>query len=249
MDDKYRVPAIERAHLILKEISLQPGQLKLIDLSRSLSINKSSMYSLLLTLENLGWVEKDTGETYRLGRELSRLGHAAVQHRDLNESFHKEASQTKLRLGESLQLARLDGNEVLYLAKEEALTQVRLASGPGMRLPAHATALGKVMLADLSDEELNRFYRADQEPFSQLTAHSIVSLKELKKDLDQIRKQGYALDLEEAIIGFNCAAAPIRNSHGKVIAAVSCSMMLPQWQQKKQICIEEVCKLAHQLSE
>jgi DNA-binding IclR family transcriptional regulator len=249
LDDKYRVPAIERAHLILKEISLQPGQLKLIDLSRSLSINKSSMYSLLLTLENLGWIEKDTGETYRLGRELSRLGHAAVQHRDLNESFHKEASQTKLRLGESLQLAQLDGNEVLYLAKEEALTPVRLASGPGMRLPAHATALGKVMLADLSDEELDRLYRADQEPFSQLTAHSIVSFKDLKKDLEQIRKQGFALDLEEAVIGFNCAAAPIRNSHGKVIAAVSCSMMLPQWQQKKQICIEEVCKLAHQLSD
>lgn len=249
MDDKYRVPAIERAHLILKEISMQPGQLKLIDLSRSLSINKSSMYSLLLTLENLGWIEKDTGETYRLGRELSRLGHAAVQHRDLNESFHKEASQTKLRLGESLQLARLDGNEVLYLAKEEAPTPVRLASGPGMRLPAHATALGKVMLADLGDEELDGFYRADQEPFSQLTAHSIVSLNALKKDLEQIRKQGYALDLEEAVIGFNCAAAPIRNSHGKVIAAVSCSMMLPQWQLKKQICIEEVCKLAHQLSD
>ncbi|MCY9657598.1 IclR family transcriptional regulator [Paenibacillus chondroitinus] len=249
MDDKYRVPAIERAHLILKEISLQPSQLKLIDLSRSLGINKSSMYSLLLTLENLGWVEKDTGETYRLGRELSRLGHAAVQHRDLNESFHKEASLIKLKLGESLQLARLDGNEVLYLAKEEALTPVRLASGPGMRLPAHATALGKVMLADLGDEELDRFYRADQEPFPQLTEHSIVSLKELKQDLEHIRQQGFALDLEEAVIGFNCAAAPIRNSHGKVIAAVSCSMMLPQWQQKKQICIEEVCKLAHQLSE
>ncbi|MBP1965082.1 IclR family transcriptional regulator [Paenibacillus aceris] len=249
MDDKYRVPAIERAHLILKEISLQPGQLKLIDLSRSLSINKSSMYSLLLTLENLGWIEKEAGETYRLGRELSRLGHAAIQHRDLNESFHKEASLTKLKLGESLQLARLDGNEVLYLAKEEAPTPVRLASGPGMRLPAHATALGKVMLADLSDEELEVLFGANQEPFSQLTVHSITSLQALKKNLEQIRTQGFALDLEEAVIGFSCAAAPIRNSEGKVIAAVSCSMMLPQWEQKKQICIEEVCKLAHQLSE
>ncbi|NOV00391.1 IclR family transcriptional regulator [Paenibacillus planticolens] len=250
MDDKYRVPAIERAHLILKEISLQPGRLKLIDLSRSLNINKSSMYSLLLTLENLGWVEKDAGETYRLGRELSRLGHAAVQQqRNLNESFHKEASLTKLRLGESLQLARLDSSEVLYLAKEEAPTPVRLASGPGTRLPAHATALGKVMLADLSDEELDMLYRIEQEPFPPLTVHSITSLQALKNNLAQIRQQGFALDLEEAVLGFSCAAAPIRNSEGKVIAAVSCSMMSPQWEQKKQICIEEVRKLAHLLSE
>jgi DNA-binding IclR family transcriptional regulator len=249
LDDKYRVPAIERAHLILKEISLQPGKLKLIDLSRTLEINKSSMYSLLLTMENLGWIEKETGETYRLGRELSRLGHAAVQHRDLNESFHKEASISKLKLGESLQLAKLDGKEVLYLAKEEALTPVRLASEPGMRLPAHATALGKVMLADLSDDEIDLLYRSDQEPFPQLTVHSITSLQALKKSLEQIRQQGYELDLEEAVIGFSCAAAQVRNAEGKVIAAVSCSMMLPQWEQKKQSCIEEVCKLAHKLSE
>ncbi|MDD9266731.1 IclR family transcriptional regulator [Paenibacillus sp. GCM10023248] len=249
MDDKYRVPAIERAHLILKEIAGQPGKLKLIDISRALQINKSSMYSLLLTLENLGWIEKEAGETYRLGRELSRLGHAANQHRDLNESFHKEASLTKLRLGESLQLAKLDGNEVLYLAKEEALTPVRLASGPGMRLPAHATALGKVMLAGLTDEELDSLYTKEQEPFPQLTAHSITTLQALRSSLEQIRKQGYALDLEEAVLGFSCAAAPIRNAQGNVIAAVSCSMMLPQWEQKKQICIDEVCKLAQQLSE
>lgn len=249
LDDKYRVPAIERAHLILKEISQHPGELKLIDLSRTLAINKSSMYSLLLTMENLGWIEKETGETYRLGRELSRFGHAAMQQRDLNESFHKEASLSKLRLGESFQLAVLDGKEVLYIAKEEALTPVRLASEPGMRLPAHATALGKAMLADLSKDELISFYPTNLEPFQQLTMHTITSSQALIMDLDQIRKQGYALDLEEAVLGFSCAAAPIRNAEGKVIAAVSCSMMLPQWEQKKQSCIEEICKLAHKLSE
>ncbi|KRE49966.1 IclR family transcriptional regulator [Paenibacillus sp. Soil724D2] len=249
MDDKYRVPAIERAHLILKEISLHPGELKLIDLSRTLAINKSSMYSLLLTMENLGWIEKETGETYRLGRELSRFGHASMQQRDLNESFHKEAALSKLKLGESFQLAKLDGKEVLYTAKEEALTPVRLASEPGMRLPAHATALGKVILADLSDEEIDLLYRSDQEPFPRLTVHSITSLQGLKQSLEQIRQQGYALDLEEAVLGFSCAAAPIRNAQGQVIAAVSCSMMLPQWEQKKQSCIEEICKLAHKLSE
>ncbi|MEC0230591.1 IclR family transcriptional regulator [Paenibacillus alba] len=249
MDDKYRVPAIERAHLILKEISQHPGKLKLIDLSRTLTINKSSMYSLLLTLENLGWVEKETGETYRLGRELSRLGHAAFQRSNLNETFHKEASLSKLRLGESFQLAKLDGREVLYIAKEEALTPVRLASEPGMRLPAHATALGKVMLADLSNDDIDALYPADQEPFPHLTVNSMTTVQALKLSLEQIREQGYALDLEEAVIGFSCAAAPIRNAQGQVIAAVSCSMMLPQWEQKKQSCIEEVCKLAHQLSD
>ncbi|GFZ91241.1 IclR family transcriptional regulator [Paenibacillus marchantiophytorum] len=249
MDDKYRVPAIERAHLILKEISLHPGKLKLIDLSRTLVINKSSMYSLLLTLENLGWIEKEAGETYRLGRELSRFGHAAAQQRNLNEAFHKEAAIAKQRLGESFQLAKLDGIEVLYIAKEEALTPVRLASEPGMRLPAHATALGKVMLADLSDDDFNSLYSPSNEPFAHLTVNSMTTAHALKISLQDIREQGYALDFEEAVIGFNCAAAPIRNAQGRVIAAVSCSMMLPQWEQKKQICIEEVCQLAHQLSD
>ncbi|MCD9020658.1 IclR family transcriptional regulator [Cohnella silvisoli] len=249
MDAKYRVPAIERAHLIIKEISQSPGKLKLIDLSKALTINKSSMYSLLLTMESLGWIEKETGDTYRLGRELSRFGHAANQQFDLTGSFHKEASLTKLKLGESLQLARLEGREVLYIAKEEAPTPVRLASEPGMRLPAHATALGKAMLADLSDDEIDLLYGSEQEPYRSLTINTSTTLQALKKDLKQIRSQGCALDIEEAVVGFCCAAAPIRNAQGKAIAAVSCSMTVSQWEKKQQQCMEEVCNLAQKLSE
>ncbi|MBJ6363846.1 IclR family transcriptional regulator [Paenibacillus sp. GCM10012307] len=247
MEKKYWVPALEKATRILELVAENPHQLKLIDLSRRLDINKSSMFSLLNTMEELRWISKDKGDTYAISSFFGLIGSGYFRQYDLISLFRQEAFRTKSAIGETIQLAKLEGSDVLYLAKEEASSPVRLASDPGMRLPAHSTALGKVMLAFFDDSEIHRLY--PQETLSQATTNSISTKESLLQQFRQIRESGMAYDLQEAVIGFSCVAAPIMGTSGEVIAAVSCSMPQHQWEVKQEQASREIQSLAQQLSQ
>ncbi len=247
MDKKYWVPALEKADWILRLVSEEPYKYRLIDMSNQLGIHKSSMYSILQTMETLDWVNRDVNDTYAIGPVPGMWGDSYSRGQDLIASFHREASITKDRLQETIQLARLEGNEVLYLAKEEAPTMIRLASGPGMKFPAHVTALGKVLLSFANDTELDAWY-----PNQQLTSSTPYSLKtkeELIKQLRNIRDDGVAFDEQEVIVGFSCVAAPILSKSGEAVAAVSCSMPQHIWEEKKNKAQVEIRQLASRLSQ
>ncbi|GGD52521.1 IclR family transcriptional regulator [Paenibacillus nasutitermitis] len=243
---KYWVPALDKANRVLSVVSQEPGKYKLIDLSRRLDINKSSMFSLLHTMETLQWVKKGADDTYSLGEVIAVLGSLMIRQFDLQDIFQEEAAGVRDRLQETIQLARRIDDHILYLGKVEAPTPVRLQSEPGMRLAAHATALGKVMLAQLPEAEWERLYPG--RTLAKMTPRTIDDRSELFAELTEIRKQGYALDDEEAVIGFQCVAAPIYNLAGEAIAAVSCSMPLHQWEQKAEATRQEIVDLARRLS-
>lgn len=247
MERKYWVPALERANDILLLICESPSKLKLIDLSKQLDINKSSMFSLLHTMEALNWVVREGDGTYSLGASLGFWGNAFFKQYSLIDQFRKEAAVTKHLILETIQLAILEQCDVLYLAKEEMPSPVRIASEPGKKLPAHATALGKAMLAWQASTELNSLY-IEEELTPSLTLHTLRTREALYRDLAIVRKDGFAFDLEEAVMGFCCVAAPIRNSEGKVIAAISCSMFKHEWEQKRELATKEICALAQKLS-
>jgi DNA-binding IclR family transcriptional regulator len=246
MDNKYWVPALQKAKDILQLIAAEPNQFKLIDLSKKLEINKSSMFSLLRTMEELQWVVRGKGDTYTLGSYFGLLGSAYFRQFDIISEFHREAVAAKTAIGETIQLAKLEGNEVLYLAKEEADSPVRLASDPGMKFPAHATALGKVLLAGLTQTELGQLFQ--EETLRPLTPYSLNTRSKLYEELETVRLDGFALDDQEAVVGFQCIAAPIRGAGGKVVAAVSCSMPRHQWEEKKAVAQAEITRLAARLS-
>ena len=105
MEKKYWVPSLDKAHQILEMIAAEPYQFRLIDISKRLGIHKSSIFSLLRTMEELHWVVRDKGDTYGLGSFLGPLGSAYFRQFDLVSQFHQEASILKERLGETLQLA------------------------------------------------------------------------------------------------------------------------------------------------
>lgn len=246
MDKKYWVPALEKADGILRLVSEEPYKHRLIDLSNQLGIHKSSMYSILQTMEVLDWVNRDTNDTYAVGSAAGRWGDSYLQGQDLISSFHREATATRDRLQETVQLARLEGNKVLYLAKEEAPTMVRLASGPGMKFPAHVTALGKLLLSFIDDKDLDSLY-----PIQELTSATEYSLKtkaDLVKQLRIIRDEGIAFDEQEVIVGFSCVSAPILSKSGEAIAAVSCTMQQHIWEKKKDVAEAEIRHLANRLS-
>jgi len=246
MDRKYWVPALERAHRVLEAIAREPARLKLSDLCKRLGISKSTMFSLLGTMEQLGWLQRLPNDTYVLGKYYGYLGNAFFRQYDLVAAFSQEARRVMERLGESIQLATLDGNEVLYLAKETAPTPVQMVAGPGVRVPAHATGLGKVLLAWQPEEEVHRLY--PEENLITLTRYTISSRSELLRQLETVRRQGYAIDNQECVMGFHCVAAPVRQADGQVMAAASVSIPAHLWEQKKDRALEEILALAERLS-
>lgn len=250
MEQKYWVPALERAHLILTAIARRPGECKMVDLCEETGINKSSMFSLIRTMEALEWVKKDGNETYSLGAGMAYYNAAFNElHRqsyNLVEEFMEAAKEAIPAIGETFQLSVLEGQDIVYLAKQEAPSLVKLESSPGMRFPAHATGMGKMLLAQLSPDELNR--RFPDKQLALKTPHTITDWNRLTEELDIIRKQGYALDEQEVVKGICCVAAPVWDVTGKAVAAVSVSMLQHAYLEKREEAIRQVVRLAGKLS-
>lgn len=246
MKEKYWVPAIERTDAVLSIISNEPRKLKLMEISEKSKINKSSLFSILNTLEKLGWIYKEIDHTYSLGAKLGLLSSKYIQQFDLSKIFDREAEKTMRKIEETIQLSILEGDEIIYLAKKEGFARVRVATEPGMRFPAHATAMGKVMLSKYTKEELEtRYYKKD---FERFTNYTVENVNDLIAQIDLMSESGYIIENQEAVKGFTCIAAPILNERNEIIAAVSITMQKDVWAKKSSVCKEEILMLAKSLS-
>lgn len=251
VDRKYWVPALERADSILMAISRKPGEYKMTDLCEATGINKSSMFSLLRTMEALNWVIRDEKEAYALGAGMAYLNtvfnESHKQNYNLVEQFLQASMESVKAVGETFQLSVLDRSEIIYLAKQEGPSLVKLESSPGMRFPAHATAMGKMLLALLPPEELEQRYVDRSLP--PVTVHTVTDWNEFTVKMAEIRSNGYAVDHEEIIQGICCVAAPVMDASGRAVAAVSTSMMRHAYLDKQDAAIQEVLRLGKRLSQ
>jgi DNA-binding IclR family transcriptional regulator len=201
------VKSADRTLDLLEELALATSPLTLGDLSRALSIPKSSLHGLLRTLERREWVESDdSGLRFRLGvRALQLASSHLAQDRDLR-IVHAAMDELWKRTGETVQLGRLAGADVVYLAQLPARHPVRLASTVGERLPAHATALGKALLAARDGAELRRILRP---PLVALTDRTLTEWGPLEASLTAARERGVAWDDEEVSSGLTCMAVAV----------------------------------------
>ena len=176
------------------------------------------MHRILTTLKSRGYVIQNLNtKKYRLGIRLFTLGCAVQSTKHLVEIIKPYLRQLSQSTNETANLAILEGKEVIYLDTIESPEILRTGIMAGTRTPAHCTALGKALLAFISDEEFKSLYKSD-EPLSSLTSKSISSLEELKKDLKKVKEQGYAVDREEYKIGINCIGVPIFGRNGAIAA-------------------------------
>jgi DNA-binding IclR family transcriptional regulator len=197
-------------------------------IATALGLPNSSAHNLLRTMARRGYIEFDRDvRVYRLGLRLWQVGQAYPG----NERFVATAQPLMDRLmettGETVQLARLDGIENVYLAIAESPHPMKLVSAVGKRLYAHATGLGKVLLAALDEQEARRRLSAVELP--RFTPNTIVDVDELIEELARVHRRGYALDAEEYVIGCRCIAMPIRSAEGAVIASMSVSIPTPRY--------------------
>jgi IclR family transcriptional regulator, KDG regulon repressor len=246
MEKKYWVPAIERVDNILDIIAHHPAKYRLIDISNELNINKSSIFSLLNTLEILNWVKKEKDGTYSLGTRLGMLSPFYFKQFDFIDTFNLTALPTLEVLDETLQLSILDGTEIVYLAKKEGSSPISVSTNPGMRYPAHATAMGKVQLSQYTYQEFKALYPEDS--LKPKTADTVRNLEELWEQIVSIKEKGFFIEYQEAVENFYCVAAPIINHENRMIASVSATMPISKWDEKKEIAQAEIINLAKEIS-
>jgi DNA-binding IclR family transcriptional regulator len=214
------VKSADRTLEVLEYLSAH-GTGGLVPMSRDLGIPKSSLHSLLRTLEHRGWAESDpTRSFYRLGLNALITGASYVE-QDLVVTRTSDAlDELADATGETVHLGRLEGAEVVYMAKRESKHPLRMFSAIGRRLPAHSTALGKAMLAELTDERVRTIL---PETLAAATEHSITSTDVLVDHLAGVRTSGYAIDDQEATLGLRCFAVTLPFAH-PAKDAISCSV-------------------------
>ncbi len=212
-------PAVESALAIL-EILGSAQEVGVTELARKLGMGKSSVHRLLRTLAAKGYVEKNPQtDRYRLAYRLFVLGSAAAERYGLKDLAAPVMERLSAQVGETANLGVLEGDRVISLHKVEGPHLLRMHLDPGRGVPAHATALGKVLLAGLPADELETWLRSHR--LVRLTRHTLT--ERLRAAVRHAAARGFAVDNEECSLGLRCVAAPIRDRRGSVVAAVSIS--------------------------
>lgn len=212
------VQSIERALLLLETLAHHPRGLGVTELGKAVGLPKSTVYRLLAAMVARGFVEQDRdSDRYRPGLKLMELGLTVLRELDLRREalpFLEDLVQVSR---EMVQLAVLDEGEVLVI--ERLVYPEIVTLNLGLRLPAHCTAAGKVLLAAASEEQVARLFGHGGLP--QLTANTITDLNYLLAHLEKVRAQGYAISADEQAEGVREVAAPIFDHLGRVVAALS----------------------------
>jgi IclR family KDG regulon transcriptional repressor len=221
-EDRYNIRAVGRALRLLSLLS--DGRPRtLTELSEEIGINSSTTFRLLTTLARHSYVARDGQmQEYRLGISCLELARAYQESSDIRRVALPELERLRDETKETVHLAVLDKMEVVYIEKLHGLHAIGIMhSQVGGRAPAHCTGLGKVLLAYADPGLVRSYYTQTGLPcFSDATIGNVDSLL---KHLQEIRSQGYALDLGEHEAEVRCVAAPIFGMSGKVLAAISVS--------------------------
>jgi len=218
--DTYRVQAVERALQILKMFSIERPEVNLREISEALGVHKSTAHRIAMTLEEAGFLRRDSrGVAYTLGLKVLELGTMVLHGLELRRQARPHLEWMNLETGETVHLGVLDSGEVVYIDKIEGGRGIRLFSDVGKRAPVHCTGLGKVLLSNLPNAAVRKIIA--EKGMKRFTADTVVSLAELLRNLDEVRQKGYSVDQGEHERLVHCVAAPIRDYTGKVVAAVS----------------------------
>jgi IclR family KDG regulon transcriptional repressor len=214
------VKAGRRMMAVLDYIARADGEVGVSDISRDLDLAPSTAHRLLATLVAGGLVQQDSNRKYRLGVKLIALGHAAQERLDLRAEALEAMRELAHRTHTEVNLAQLDEGDVLYIEKVTDAAPFALTIRVGQRRPAYCRALGKVLLAHLPHDEVQKRVGTS---LPRRTPQTITNFDALMAHLAGVRDRGYAVDREESETGWICLAAPVRDATGQVVAALSAS--------------------------
>lgn len=222
-----KIGSVQRAIEILALFDNATPELGTTDISKSLGLHKSTVASLVYTLAANGYLRQNPNtRKYRLGFTLLERASAMLEQVEIRQVAYPFLLELRNRWDETVNLAVLDGGEIVYVERFLGSKGLGMRSEVGTRAPAHSTALGKAILACHSTAHVNSFLKQCGLP--RLTPNTITDPERFLAELEKTREQGYAVDDEENEIGGRCVAVPVFEQTGKVVAAVSVSAPAPR---------------------
>ncbi|SHJ54900.1 transcriptional regulator, IclR family [Anaerobranca californiensis DSM 14826] len=216
------VESVVRAILILEELAKNEKGIGITELSKKLSLSKSTVHRLITTLMHMGLVQQDPiFKTYSLGLKVFELGFKVINDLEIKKKANPYIEALAKEINETVHLAIIDNNEIVYIDKVESSRTLKMYSQIGKRAPVHCTALGKVILAYSDEKKVESILMHSK--LKRYTNNTITDKDKFKEHLAKVRELGYAIDNIEHEEGVRCVAAPIFDYTNKVIGAISIS--------------------------
>jgi IclR family pca regulon transcriptional regulator len=221
--------SLERGLAILSCFTPKRPVLGIADIADELGMSRSTTHRYVITLVALGYLEQGASRKYRLGLRVTNLGMSALNSTGLREHAHPYLEELRQRTSYTTSLAVLDGSEIVYVDRARSFRRgqgrIDLDLHPGSRLPAYATAMGKILLAYLPEAEQRELLSSMK--LTKRGPNTITSKKALRDELDEIREEGFAVNDEELAPDMSAIAAPVRNEAREVVAAINVSAPSP----------------------
>jgi IclR family pca regulon transcriptional regulator len=222
---KQSLQSLERGMAVIQIFSRERPALTLSDVARLTGTTRATARRILLTLEKLGHVRSD-GRLFSLTPRVLTLGWAYLSSLNLWEVAQPLMEELVEQTKESCSAATLDLPDIVYVARVPTRRIMTISLGVGSRLPAHATAMGRVLLAELPPQELDSFLETT--PLERYTEQTISSEDALRAELARVREHGWAFVDQELEIGLRSIAVPLRGHAGQVVAALNTSAAVPR---------------------
>jgi DNA-binding IclR family transcriptional regulator len=221
------------------------GEASFKEIYPNLDIPKSSVYQILETLQSRGYVRKGgDSQKFFLGFKLVALGTQTVSKLDIRAEAMPFLRELNAKTKMTCHLSILDGIDGVYLIKVESSHLIRMNSYEGKRLPLHSTATGKTLLAWLDEKRMDEIIKKIK--LTPLTGKTITNVADLKRNLEAVRKRGWAFDDRENEPHIKGIAAPILNIKGEVVAAISLAGLATQMNSNNLIGLSELVKTTAQ---
>jgi len=211
--------SLARGLLVIQAFSQRKMHLSISQLSKSTGLSRASVRRCLHTLSKLGFAGTDDSRNFHLRPRVLSLGHSYLSSMPLASAAQPILEQLSQILRESSSIALLDGVDIIYVARANVTRIMSIDLGIGSRLPAFCTSMGRVLLANLAPEELQKMLPRIE--FTRHTEKTITSVEKLRQALAAVRRDGYAIIDQELEIGLRSMAVPIRNPNGRVVAAIN----------------------------
>lgn len=245
MEDTVRV--MNRTFDIIEALSKSQEPMSLTDIVKATQINKSTAYRLLQAMHTRHYVEKSEKGLYSIGLKLVEVVSCHINGLELQTEAKPFLSTLRAELNLTVHLGILEAHEVIYIEKLDLYPTTRLYSQVGYRSPAYCSSMGKCLLSCLSGDEQDDALSHCK--FEKFTQNTITSPKDFKQYLKKIRRQGWAMDDEEYLLGHRCVGAPIFDYRGDAVASISASGTISQISDEKlPFIVEQVKDTALQIS-
>jgi IclR family KDG regulon transcriptional repressor len=241
------VKSVGHAFEIVDLLAREQRGVGVTQVAAQLGMNASTAHHLLKTLEAWQLVEQHpTSRLYRLGVRSVQWGQAYLAGLDLYSVAQPHLNAVSHDTGETVTLAEIQRSSIVVLATIPGRHTVRSLGATTSRHNAHATALGKIFLASLPPSELPEVVA--ETGMARFTPRTIVGLRQLETELEEVRGQGFALDLEELELGLSCIAAGVRNHAGETVAAIGASIPMTRFEERRARLVERIRTAADQIS-